>query len=1317
MCQQYVVKGSCRRAQGKCKFWHICRSFIEGNFDGKCRLSHDFFDTDNREKIKRLALEKHSNGTVRDIVAWSLPQVCQLYLKSECKTEKCPYIHVCSKTVRGSSCKCTLSHNLTDSHNKNILKQYDLAPHQRMSVDFVRCSVLVPNKQKHFRKSNYSLIDDDTAVGKEVNASNTIPTVTAPPPSQGTVNVLCNTPAPVAASSNISSSSKHSQAKFVSHTQPAAEKKAGSLKKQKRGLKRSKTLTQQLEITTAVHPVVNNLANNSCSTSSKDSLECLNIPAEEKENLSDLSSDENNIANVCQNTLKKTENRKKTNSRTAEPTKGKETNQVPARNTATPMYSVPSHWSPMSPSKKYKRVPLEAFSSEFKEVEQFFKSRMETNVVINSIERVQNPFVWESYQRKKANMLAVNADGDRRNVVNEQKLFHAGSSETLKEICEQNFEKEKYLTIYGKGNYFALSASKIYGLDHKCSKKDAKLIFLAKVLVGSYTKGSSSYLRPPQKDSLNSYDSCVDDESNPTIFVVFNTDQVYPEYIINYSDLEEHHDQTAPYGSIADNSSQGNSITRDSDSNAPFSQTKFHQTPPLRPRVFQAPHLQIRELREQLTQAHVFEAPLLQSQLSQGLLSQDQVYQALLSQARVSQTILSQAQLFQSMLLQAGVFQGPLSQPSQVSKQLSQDPFSHAHSQVSQAQLPDHTTGAMPSISSMTITKPCVSPCVAPLAQTQVSPALVSQTKLSPVPLSNPEGSQAQISQALVYSALQSQAKVPQASPPQIDVSPASASQSVVSQVPPSQTQLSQTPLSQAKVCPGPSSQAQVSPVSVLQTSVSQLSLSQAQALSTPLSQSKVQQAPLIQTQVSPTLVPQTEASHIPLSQTQVSLTPLSQVQVSPALDLQAHVSDAQASQARSQVKVSLAQVSSAVLSKAQACQVPLLQAEVFQAPLSEAQVCFATLSRAQQVSQGSLLQTQGPYAPLSKIQASQASFTQTSQILRAPILETRVSQTPLSQAQFSQTPLPQTVVSYASMSPSQVPQPRVSRALFSQSAVTKGPVSQSHVSQAQPLQTVVSQASFSQGKVSHSPLLSTRVYEVPHLQSRLSKMPPSQSPTYQAPVSQGLTSQSPSLSTRVLQVPLSQSGLSQSPSKARVTQEQFSYDQLSQSPFLPAHMSQTGNVCQPSDSQVQLSKTTGLQPRISHAHTIRTTVPQLHPSKSSIYSCKPAYSVRCSASVNSTTDGVSWNTPRDKSFAFSGPLTHSSYHSRDLPSYAPPSSESYSWTAPRSTSLTEYTNASNAHVRRNFFAAKTSSEKMKIMSAIIVIFIISTIIITLYIE
>ncbi|XP_078361818.1 uncharacterized protein LOC144646153 [Oculina patagonica] len=149
ICHQYAVKGSCRRAQGKCKYWHICQSFIEGICDGKCGLSHDFLSEDNQRMVKELGLEKYSNGTIRNIVAWSLPQVCQLYLRNECKSDKCPYLHVCLQVVQGSSCKCILSHNLSDSHNIKILKQYDLVPpHQIINEDFVRCSILVLNDQK-----------------------------------------------------------------------------------------------------------------------------------------------------------------------------------------------------------------------------------------------------------------------------------------------------------------------------------------------------------------------------------------------------------------------------------------------------------------------------------------------------------------------------------------------------------------------------------------------------------------------------------------------------------------------------------------------------------------------------------------------------------------------------------------------------------------------------------------------------------------------------------------------------------------------------------------------------------------------------------------------------------------------------------------------------------------------------------------------------------------------------------------------------------------------------------------------------------------
>lgn len=61
-------------------------------------------------------------------------------------------------------------------------------------------------------------------------------------------------------------------------------------------------------------------------------------------------------------------------------------------------------------------------------------------------------------------------------------------------------------------------------------------MFVALVLVGEYTKGRSSYLRPPPRGNSNTlYDSCVDCEANPGIYVVFEKQQIYPEYLINYS--------------------------------------------------------------------------------------------------------------------------------------------------------------------------------------------------------------------------------------------------------------------------------------------------------------------------------------------------------------------------------------------------------------------------------------------------------------------------------------------------------------------------------------------------------------------------------------------------------------------------------------------------------------------------------------------------------------------------------------------------------------------------------------------------------------
>ena len=287
ICQQYLSGGSCPRTQGKCKFWHICKSFIEGNCDWKCSRSHDFFDPDNKGKTTELGIEKHSNGTVRNIVAWSLPQVCKQYLSNECKSDKCPYLHVCSKVVQGSPCNCALSHNITDSHNKKILKQYDLVPHQSMRIAFVRSSILVPEKQIIFGKYERPIFASAVGTVSSTPVKNVTDLITpaaAQPlakkpslPTQGPNEVQNErSQVPQVTASNIARGSKQNA-------------KENNLQSETRNTKK-----QQKTKTKGQDPVINNLASVSTTTlPCKKSLEFVNIKGEEDEKFSDSSSEEN----------------------------------------------------------------------------------------------------------------------------------------------------------------------------------------------------------------------------------------------------------------------------------------------------------------------------------------------------------------------------------------------------------------------------------------------------------------------------------------------------------------------------------------------------------------------------------------------------------------------------------------------------------------------------------------------------------------------------------------------------------------------------------------------------------------------------------------------------------------------------------------------------------------------------------------------------------------------------------------------------------------------------------------------------------------
>ncbi|BFZ05031.1 hypothetical protein BsWGS_08070 [Bradybaena similaris] len=64
-------------------------------------------------------------------------------------------------------------------------------------------------------------------------------------------------------------------------------------------------------------------------------------------------------------------------------------------------------------------------------------------------------------------------------------------------------------------------------------------MFVAKVLVGRHTGGKSGLKRPPPLDDSNPYgkcyDSCVDNIFSPLVYVIFDSNQAYPEYIIEYN--------------------------------------------------------------------------------------------------------------------------------------------------------------------------------------------------------------------------------------------------------------------------------------------------------------------------------------------------------------------------------------------------------------------------------------------------------------------------------------------------------------------------------------------------------------------------------------------------------------------------------------------------------------------------------------------------------------------------------------------------------------------------------------------------------------
>eukprot|EP00062_Callorhinchus_milii_P015765 gi/632966462/ref/XP_007899428.1/ PREDICTED: poly [ADP-ribose] polymerase 14-like [Callorhinchus milii] len=202
---------------------------------------------------------------------------------------------------------------------------------------------------------------------------------------------------------------------------------------------------------------------------------------------------------------------------------------------------LPDNWEDVEDQTKFSEVLLKPDSSEYKEVADAFSQTLgdQANLPtfkIDSIKRIQNPTLWRLYvaKRNEMNRLAPLTQ-------NEKILYHGTCSDVCAKINADGFNRSysgANAVFYGDGTYFAINAR--YSASDQYSKPDAKgfkLIYRARVLTGEYGQGQKGLKEPPLKNQQGGpdrYDSVTDQLQSPSMFVVFQDNQAYPEYLIQF---------------------------------------------------------------------------------------------------------------------------------------------------------------------------------------------------------------------------------------------------------------------------------------------------------------------------------------------------------------------------------------------------------------------------------------------------------------------------------------------------------------------------------------------------------------------------------------------------------------------------------------------------------------------------------------------------------------------------------------------------------------------------------------------------------------
>ncbi|XP_078059026.1 protein mono-ADP-ribosyltransferase TIPARP-like [Mustelus asterias] len=224
----------------------------------------------------------------------------------------------------------------------------------------------------------------------------------------------------------------------------------------------------------------------------------------------------------------------------------------PGGDAAAPGVELPASWVAYPQSQGVGWVPLALADSEYQMVYWMFHQTIsESKFIIAHIYRIQNAALWEKYAKCRAQFYqrlweeCPSGCWDRH-------LFHGTSAEWASSIGRHNFDpglSGRNGCLYGRGSYFATRArySHEFALPARprhLSPRRAPLLhmFLAKVLTGRSALGSRNTPGPPSlapaQPAGGRFDSCVNSLDRPTIYVLFDSAQCYPYWLIQYQAVD-----------------------------------------------------------------------------------------------------------------------------------------------------------------------------------------------------------------------------------------------------------------------------------------------------------------------------------------------------------------------------------------------------------------------------------------------------------------------------------------------------------------------------------------------------------------------------------------------------------------------------------------------------------------------------------------------------------------------------------------------------------------------------------------------------------